>query len=191
MRTCKSCQTKFEPKYNTIQPTCSIKCAIDYANEKKLKERRKDTRRRKQALKTRVDWLKEAQTAFNAYIRERDKGQNCISCGKSEQQLNINNPVSMVCGHFQTVGGHPELRFNPLNAHLQCTRCNGGAGKYGQFNSKAKTVTQEYEQRLILKIGQDKVDWLKGPQQAQNLSIEDIQEIKAFYKNQLKYLKSV
>lgn len=192
MRTCKSCQTKFEPKYNTIQPTCSIQCAIDYANEKKLKERRKDTRKRKQALKTLPDWKKDAQNnAFNPYIRYRDRGQVCISCGKSEQELNIKNPISMVCGHYLSVGAYPELRFHPFNAHLQCTRCNGGAGKYGQFNSKALTVTQEYRERLIKKIGQSNVDWLESPHQAQNLTIDDAKEIKAYYKNQLKYLKSV
>ena len=36
----------------------------------------KDLRERKQKLKTKSDYLKEAQTAFNAYVRARD--QRCM-----------------------------------------------------------------------------------------------------------------
>jgi len=182
------CGTWFE-RYDTIQNKC-IPCGIRLAKEKQAKERRKDTRKRKQALKTLSDWLKDAQNAgFNPYIRYRDRGHACISCGKYEHELKINNPISMVCGHYLSVGSHPELRFHPFNAHLQCTRCNGGAGKYGQFNSKAKTVTQEYRERLIQKIGIENVEWLEGPHKAQNLIIEDVKEIKQYYREQLKILK--
>jgi hypothetical protein len=157
------------------------------ASEAKLE--RKELRKRKEAMKKKSDWIKEAQVAFNTYIRTRDEGNVCISCGKSKQELKINNPIAMVCGHFLSVGAHPELRFNPLNAHLQCTRCNGGAGKYGQFNSKAKTVTQDYRENLIVKIGISNVEWLEGKQEIQHLSIDDIKEIKAYYKEQTKLIK--
>lgn len=36
---------------------------------------------RKKALLTRGDYIKKAQTAFNAFIRERDEGKPCPSCG--------------------------------------------------------------------------------------------------------------
>lgn len=195
MRTCKVCKTKFEPQYNSVQPVCSIACAIKKSHDDRVKEcvkriraRRKETRERKQKLKSRTDWIKEAQAAFNAYIRGRDIGNKCISCGKSEQELKINNPIAMVCGHFLSVGAYPELRFNEFNGNLQCTRCNGGAGKYGQFNSKAKTVTQDYEHALIQKIGQDNVDWLKGAHCSQNLTAEDAKEIKEYFREKLRLL---
>ena len=186
---CKVCKEEYLP-WNSLQKVCSPKCAIVHTKNEKQKARKRDTRKRKEALKTKSDWLKEAQTAFNAYIRERDRGNVCISCGKSEQELKIDNPISMVCGHFLSVGSHPELRYNPMNANLQCTRCNGGAGKYGQFNSKAKTVTQEYRENLIKKIGQASVEWLEGPHKAQNWTVLDIKEIKQWYKDQLKNLKN-
>lgn len=186
---CKACKEEYQ-KWTTTQKACSPKCAIELVQAARANERRKDTRKRREALKTLSDCKKDAQNnSFNPYIRYRDRGEVCISCGKSEQELKINNPISMVCGHYLSVGSHPELRFHPFNAHLQCTRCNGGAGKYGQFNSKAKTVTQEYRERLIKKIGQNNVDWLEGPHQAQNWTIEDAKEIKAYYKEQLKLLK--
>ena len=95
----------------------------------------------------------------------------------------------MVCGHYLSVGSHPELRYHDFNRNLQCTRCNGGAGKYGQFNNKAKTVTQEYRENLIKKIGLENVEWLEGPHEAQNLQIDDIKEIKEYYREQLKIIK--
>ena len=92
----------------------------------------------------------------------------------------------MVCGHYLSVGAYPELRFSTFNANLQCTRCNGGAGKYGKFNSKELTVTQHYRENLIKKIGIENVEWLEGPHETQNRTIEDIKEIKAYYKDKLK-----
>jgi len=175
VRTCKSCQNKFEPKYNTIQPTCSIQCAIDYANDKKLKERRKDTRKRKQVLldQDRGYQIKKAQESFNAYIRERDKHENCVSCQRQPKKRNA--------GHFKSIGGYPELRFHEFNCHLQCEHCNtylsGNIGPYREL--------------LVDRIGQRNVEWLEGPHKPQKLSIEDIKEIRQYYKQQLKYLKSV
>jgi len=185
---CRICKETYTA-WNSLQKVCSPKCAIVHTNNEKLRARKKDIRQRKQALKTKSDWLKECQTVFNAYIRERDKDNVCISCQKSEQELKINNPIAMVCGHYLSVASHPELRYSTFNANLQCTRCNGGAGKYGQFNSKAKTVTQDYRENLIKKIGLENVEWLEGPHQAQHWTIEDIKEIKQWYKDQLKYLK--
>ena len=176
MRTCKACKTKFEPQYNTIQPTCSIKCAIDYANDKNLKERRKDTRKRKQALKTRSDWLREAEMACNAYIVYRDRNDPCISCGTMKPD------IQYAAGHYKTKGAHPELRFHPMNIHKQCNK---------NCNLHLSGNISNYRPKLIEKIGISQVEWLEGPQQPQNWTIEDAKEIKQYYKEQLKYLKSV
>jgi len=46
----------------------------------------------------------------------------CVSC---EKAANLGNLGDFACGHFKTVGGFPELRFNTLNTWLQCNRyCN-------------------------------------------------------------------
>lgn len=58
---------------------------------------------------------KRAQTVFNAWIRERDKGQPCISCG---------NTTELQAGHYYSAGHFPQLRFNEDNVHGQCLRCN-------------------------------------------------------------------
>lgn len=62
------------------------------------------------------DWLKLAQMTFNKWIRHRDKGMSCISCG--------NEPKKANAGHYFSQGGHSNVRFNEDNVHLQCEHCN-------------------------------------------------------------------
>lgn len=59
--------------------------------------------------------IAEAQEVFNQYIRDRDKDQPCISCGK----FNGNQ-----AGHYFPVKGFNALRFLEMNVALQCSYCN-------------------------------------------------------------------
>ncbi len=191
---CKVCKVDFQP-FNTLQVVCGVPCSIKRAEaarerqeSRKRREQRKDTRERKKALKTRADWLREAQTAFNAYVRYRDRDENCISCNRPEYEITEQLTGGIWdCGHYLTRGAYPELRFSELNAHKQCKSCNGGAGKYVKKNL---TVTQQYRIRLVDKIGEENVEWLEGEQKSQNWSIDEIIEIKQYYKDLLKYEKS-
>jgi hypothetical protein len=70
----------------------------------------------KEDLKTTQDWLKEAQTIFNKYIRLRDMGLMCISCNTIPKKKNA--------GHYFSSGGHSNVRFDEDNVHLQCEHCN-------------------------------------------------------------------
>ena len=196
---CRQCKEVFTP-YNSLQVCCDPFCAVDYVKakqEKKLKRdlkiaekiERADLRKRKEKLKSKKDFIKDLQAVFNKFIRLRDKGENCISCGKNEAELNINNPISMVCGHYLSVGAHPELRFTEFNANLQCTRCNGGAGKYGQFNGKGLTVTKEYRINLIAKIGQCNVDVLESKHEPLKLDVDHIKDKIKEYKQKIKGLE--
>jgi len=178
---CRICQNTYEP-YSTTSQCCSIKCVLKQVEAKKDKQlarqvkqqetsRKRETALRKLALKTKSQWLKEAQQACNAYIRRRDQGLPCISCGTT-------NPNIQYCaGHFKTRGGHPALRFHPMNIHRQCNHtCN--LQKSGSIDT--------YRPALIEKIGIDNVNWLEGPHQEQKLTIDDIKDIKQYYKQQLK-----
>jgi len=160
-----------------MQKVCGYQCAIEYAQEAREKAaerlKRKAARVQREKLKTRSDWLREAQQAFNAWVRERDRGQPCISCGKYHSgQLHA--------GHYRTTKAAPELRFHPLNCHSQCSPCN---------NYLSGNIV-EYRKILAKKIGKSSLQWLEGPHQPQKWTIEDIKEIKQFYKDNLKWLKS-
>ena len=150
---------------------------------------RKDTRERKAKLNNTVShWTKKAQAAFNAYIRERDKWDPCISCGRMDREIKeFATGGKWDCGHYLSRGAFPELRFEPLNAHKQCKSCNGGSGKYAR---KGRTVSQEYRKNLEKKIGIEALEWLEGPHPQKRYRVEELKEIEAEYKRKLKELKN-
>ena len=170
MKKCKICLKEFEPT-RPLQSVCSPVCAVKHVKLKK-KEEKNEIKQRKEKLKSRSDWLREAQIAFNSFIRSRDKQCGCISCGR-RTGCKIN------AGHYLAVGSHPELRFNELNNNLQCEHCN----TYLSGNQL------EYRKGLIAKIGIEKVEWLEGKHEPKKYTVDEIKQIKEFYKNKLKELE--
>jgi hypothetical protein len=140
-------------------------------NAKKAQIERKDYREAKQKAKSRGQWLKEAQAAFNAFIRNRDAGLPCISCGSTDRR-------SWDAGHYRTTAAAPELRFNEDCVHKQCVQCN--QHKHGN--------QLEFRLGLIKRIGMDKVEWLEGPHEPKKYTIPELMAIKAEYKLKLKGL---
>lgn len=182
-KACKVCAEKFTPT-RAIQPTCGkFSCGMEYglqviAKTKAAKARKEAKAHREAKVKamTARDWLPLAQDAFNKYIRLRDADKPCISCGRVNVEWTRGGAWD--CGHWLSRGAYPELRFEELNAHKQCKICNGGSAKYAK---KGRTVAKEYEARLIERIGQDKVDWLKGPHEPKHYTVDDLKQIKAHY----------
>lgn len=173
MKKCKACCKKFA-LFNSLAQVCSIDCAIQYAKDNKVQERvrRQLAKIAKEKIKTRSEHLKEAQAAFNAFIRERDKSEPCISCERYHKG-------QYHAGHYRSVGACPELRFCELNVHKQCSACN---------NHKSGNII-EYRINLVKKIGAEKVEWLEGPHEPKKYTIEQIKQIKAEYKFKLKELR--
>jgi len=169
---CKVCKEKFEP-LRPLQVVCSTKCGCEYTKlqkEKQWKDRKKEL---KEKLLTRSDYLKLAQAAFNAYIRERDKDRSCISCGTYNGKMNA--------GHYMSVGSTPELRFNEDNVHKQCERCN-------TFYSGNLI---NYRIELINRIGEERVNLLERKDlEPLKMTIDEIKELTKKYKKLLKNLRN-
>ena len=168
---CRSCKTLFQPR-NSLVVACSPVCAQQVAqiNREKAEKAAKTIERkvdsvRREKLKSRADWLREAQSAFNAFIRARDADLPCISCGRHHQGQNH-------AGHYLSTGARPELRFEESNVHKQCQPCN--------THLHGNLVL--YRKALIEKIGQDGVDWLEGPHALKQYSVDDLKQIKAHYR---------
>ncbi|EEL1081510.1 hypothetical protein G7252_005064, partial [Salmonella enterica] len=165
-RKCKVCREWFYPAYSNVVWCCPEHGAI-YALElrakekikaeaKRIKEKHqadKAERQRRQAklesFKTKAQWDKEAQAAFNRYIRIRDEGKPCISCdaplvGKS----NFLTGSAIDASHYRSRGAASHLKFNVFNVHSACTRCNR------QLSGNAV----EYRIRLIRRIGLERVE---------------------------------
>jgi hypothetical protein len=142
---CKNCKQKFEPiRFNMKYCTEAI-CLRAFSDEIKLKTWQKTKKKMKAELETVQDIVKAAQIVFNKYIRERDKNETCISCGKPIRKGNVD------AGHLWSAGGHSNLRFNEFNVNAQCSRpCN--KDKSGDINN--------YRLGFIKRYGEDKLSEL-------------------------------
>lgn len=171
VKTCRVCKSKFQP-VRAVQPTCdNFECRLEYgllmaAKAKAARERKaaQEHREKKVKAKTARDYLPLAQAAFNKYIRLRDAGRPCISCGRHHEGQNH-------AGHFRSTGAAPELRFEESNVHLQCQPCN--VHKSGNLI--------EYRKGLVERIGLEAVEWLEGPHEPKKYTIEDLKQIKSKY----------
>lgn len=169
-KTCRACRTKFEP-VRMGQVACGWECAIKHTANLKAARDRKETKERKAKLKTRRDWLREAQSAFNRYIRTRDMGRPCISCGR-------HHTGQIHAGHYLSTGARPELRFDERNVHAQCAPCN---------NHLSGNIVL-YRKGLIAKIGLEAVNALEGPHDPKHYTVDDLKQIKAEYTRKAKEL---
>ena len=149
---------------------CSIKCLAEHQKLKReLYEKRKAAKELKEAkdrVKTRQEWIKDAQKWFNKFIRLRDESEPCISCGRHHQG-------QYHAGHYRTTGAAGHLRFNEDNCHKQCSACN---------NYLSGNLTK-YRPALIDKIGQKKVEALENDNCTHAWTIGELKAIKREYKN--------
>jgi len=187
-----ACGISFPPQ-RLGQAVCSPKCglAIKDVNQEKARKSlaelgRKELRAAKDRVKRKSEHMQEAQAAFNGFIRLRDKDLPCICCGSYGPDEDWLTGGKWDAGHFLGRGAYPELRFDEDNVHKQLKTCNGGSGK---FAAKARTVAQGYRERLIIKIGLERVERLEGPHEAQRYTIEQLKEIKAQYRAKIRELK--
>ncbi|MCW6569773.1 recombination protein NinG [Yersinia ruckeri] len=188
-RNCKVCKTRFKPAAIYEWWCCEehkeeliTKLATE-ARQKRMqkegKQKQKDDQAERRSLKIRKlavkplsYFAKQAQQAFNEYIRTRDAGQGCISCGRfHEGQYHA--------GHYRTVGANPELRFDEDNCHRQCAPCN---------NHLSGNI-ENYMPTLIAKIGQVRFDRLMGPHEAVRYRPEDFTRIRDEYRAKTRAIK--
>lgn len=174
---CKVCAFEFTP-ISSLSRVCSVPCALADIAANKKKAFRAETRNRKVAIKTKSAWEADVQTTFNRYIRFRDFDKPCISCG--EFYAEPFNGQLWDCGHFKPIGSHAELRFNELNAHRQHSRCNRGAAKSGRND---KTVSAQYRENLVQRIGEDLVVWLESRHNPLKATIDELRWLKTYYRD--------
>lgn len=189
---CAHCRQKFAPERPSqiVHLECVEPWAIAQAEKREREEAKKaratakveraEIRRRKEAIKTIPDLLREAQHAFNAYIRERDQNQPCICCGLPLKGLSGSTGGNFDCGHYRSVGSAGHLRFDERNAHGQRKQCNRhGAGR-----------AVDYRIGLIKRIGLDAVESLESDNTITKWTSEYLIELKAHYRRKLRDLKT-
>ena len=179
-RKCKECRNPFTPYGMAV--VCSFDCAVAYgkkaaaklearkAKEVKAKERKQKADFKKKDLMT---LPKKAEFYCNKYIRLRDAGKGCISCG-------THNPnIVYAAGHFIPKGRCIPLRYDERNIHLQCNE---------YCNRRLSGNPIPYEAALRIKLGNETVEWLKGPHEPIRYRAEDYLRIIEEYKAKIKLL---
>jgi len=180
---CKHCKTEFTP-VRPMQKVCSPECAYAIVKAKGDKEKRKNALKERLSVKKRLDdmqtlpqLVKKAQTAFNEFIRARDEGKPCISCGAFTENALIGGGTD--CGHYRSVGSAWHLRFDERNAAGQCKKCN----RYLNGN------VVEYRKGLIDRIGLAEVERLEADQTAKKYTRQFLIDLAKEYKAKARVLQ--
>lgn len=188
-RKCKVCNEWFIPQYDNIRWCCPAHGAI-YALELRAKEKvkaeakrikaqkeaEKEGRERRQKMresfKSKSQWDKEAQSAFNRYILIRDEGKPCVSCGNPLMgKSNYLTGSAIDASHYRSRGAASHLKFNVFNVHSACTRCNR------QLSGNAV----EYRIRLVNRIGLERVERLEADNAPRRFDVTYLKRVKAIF----------
>jgi hypothetical protein len=178
MGKCRVCRIEFA-KRGMGHILCGMTCAQTWAQREVEKKERIAAKAERQATKEQLMqlkplhyWAKRAEKACNAYIRARDAGDPCISCGTYDAP-------EWHAGHCYTVAARPDIRYHEDNIHLQCPKCNTYQGG----------MVGEYKKRVVSKIGQPRFDALEYVNPAFKKTREYYQSVEAHFKNLLRELK--
>lgn len=174
---CRVCKALFL-RLNSMQSVCGVRCARRLPGQIRKADRAKDEARR-QSLKTRQQWMREAQAAFNAFIRLRDAERPCICCGGwGSGSGSVGGDWD--AGHYRSVGSAPHLRFDQDNCHRQLKRCNRyGAGR-----------AVDYRRGLIERLGLAAVERIEADQEPRKYTVDDIKLIRDTYRAKAKELRA-
>lgn len=194
-RKCKECGEYF-PAGEMVKVPAGVFCRIEHASEWAVKalQKAQDNIKRKKASDDKAEkkasrerdlerlksvqnisfFHKKAQAAFNAFIRERDRGNPCISCGKPD-----NGQHQRHASHYRSVGACSSLRYDERNVHASCSVCNN----YLSGN------LANYRVAMIDKFGSELVEWLESQPKSFKWTREMLEDIEKQYKLKLKQLK--
>jgi hypothetical protein len=177
---CKVCRSKFHrarPMQRVCSPDCAlaeIKAATEKNQKKATREERAKDKTKREAMQGLPELKAKAQTAFNAYIRARDMGKPCISCGKPL----TTEPNTYDCGHYRSVGSAPHMRYVEDNAHGQCKHCN----RHLAGNHVA------YRLGLVDRIGAAAVELIERDQTIRKYTKDGLREIESHYRSEARKL---
>lgn len=143
---------------------------------KKCPQCNKEYKPKPKKKRTYGQWKKLVQKWFNEYIRLRDTGNPCISCGQ-----HTDHPVA---SHYGDVRFYDHMRYDEDNVHLGCSGCN----TYKNGNIIA------YRKALIKKIGEKKVleleERILSPDR-HKFKVKELEELLEVYKNKVKDIKNI
>jgi hypothetical protein len=178
LRRCASCKDYFMPKRIKLklQQCCTAACELTHAEATANKDFFAETRAMRKCFNDKDPkwWENKTEAKCNQFIRLRDAGRPCISCGTT-------SPLVEYCaGHYVPKARSAALRFNEFNINLQCNE---------HCNRKNSGNLIPYRKALIERYGVEKVDWLEISHARPCYRIDDYKRIYAYFSDKIKELK--
>ena len=124
--------------------------------------------------------LVNVRNVVHKYIKLRDKGQDCISCGSKWHS-------DFQAGHFYKAELFSQLKFFDLNIHGQCPKCNIFLeGNLNEYSLRLRKKLGKHKYLMLVKMAESckkdtKFKWDKFK----------LKEQREVYKEKIKMLKSV
>lgn len=186
MARCRYCRKKLGEDFVVfgLSKFCCFDHAVSYSKENKekgykeiAKQERKEIKQAKEKLKTVGDYVKEAQAAVNKYIRLRDHNKPCVSCGNNREHKIGLTGHRYDAGHYRSRGSAGHLRFNLLNIHKQCVRCN----------REASGNLVAYRIELIKRIGVERVEALENDNSLRSFDIDYLKRVKKIFNKRARF----
>lgn len=177
IRLCEGCrQVKFRPARENVT-WCSEECGATVALARLAKEEGRQDRAKREALKGVPDLTREAQEAFNEYVRLRDVGKGCFVCGTPLQIGGVGGGFD--AGHIRPRSQAKHLRFDERNVHGQCKHCN------------APGATLDHEMRAAAErlLGKEVTDALYADNRVHKWQRDELRQIRDTYRAKVKAMK--
>jgi hypothetical protein len=160
---------------------------FEWFRSHEIKPREEKERKRKESLNKAIAekkreesvkvLLRQVKQVCHEYIRKRDEGKSCVSCGTPYNK-------DFQAGHYFKAELYSELKFNELNIHGQCQRCNihleGNVQEY-TFGIQNRISYQDFVEINNIAKNSKKHNY--------KWDIEELKELKKYYRNKLKELK--
>jgi ribosomal 50S subunit-recycling heat shock protein len=146
---CKVCNSEYTPqKYSSCKTKCEECIFVEHKQKLCIYAKKQSEKPKKvqcgSAPKIDKQWI-----ALSKFIKKRDAGLPCISCGKFMQEYEIQ------AGHYIARGKSIKLKYEPRNIHAQCWNCNN--------NHQIQQQMQEgFRNGLIIRYGMKEVEWLEN-----------------------------
>jgi hypothetical protein len=160
------------------QRVCTLPCALKDNQERRkaaaMKQYDKETRHRRNAIKSTTELANEAQKEFNKYIRTRDAHLPCISCGRPNDGNHQRH-----ASHYRSVKAAKQLRFNTYNVHASCMQCNS--------HDSGRIV--EYRIGLENKIGREKLEAIEYSYEPFKPSKEYLRRLKTVFAKRARHIE--
>lgn len=154
--------------YNALREVQKIE-----QEKKKKKDWNKEKTQIKEKLKSVQTLVLETQKVFNLFIRERDKGLPCISCGNP-------NMKKINASHYYNANNHWNVRFDEDNVHSACEYCN----------THLSGNLIPYRKALIEKIGMKRFERLESiANDTVHFTKDELNHLKTEYQYKIKQLK--